>query len=357
VNKLQSWLMSAPLFFLVFILLAVATFKGGIAFEVAAQEIDPTFPLPQPGLTSISFGLPFLVWVFGIQGSVTKIALVSVIAALALILLVAYLAQKNLPRVEARVALIAIVLGSIGVVLLGNLGRHDVLTIGGGLILGIAGRSFVWGAVGALIMMLGNPEQGVWALSLMLILSLTPTFRAYRSNAFILAPIGIAIYIALAVWARSLGIDSRLDWFEYHFKVSLWNFFGNLPLSLYAALGVVWVLVIWVLVKTTGFERLVILAALVLIPLGLTAVTADQTRVFVGVSTVVIGMLLVTCLPDFMKSLGKLSSHSLAWVFLVALALPAIEIYYAGAPRTPYMWIYQWAIDAGLLTPLGLGPW
>lgn len=356
-TRLERWLLSTPSFVLILTLLAIGVFKSGVAFEVAAQEVEPTFPLPEPGLTSLSYGLPFLVWVLGIQGEVETIALVTVVVALALLALIAFLAGRNLPRLESRVALIVIVLGSVGVVLLGNLGRHDVLTVGGGLILGIAGRSLLWGVFGTVIMLLGNPEQGVWALLIMFLLSLTPTFRAYRKSALILAPTGLVLYIILVFWARSLGIESRLDWFDYHFQVSLWNFFGNLPLSLYAAFGVAWVLVFWALLRTRGFERAVVLVALVVLPLVLTAITMDQTRVFVGVSSVALGMLLVTFLPEFIASLTRLTPNTLAWAFLVAVALPALEIYYAGAPRTPYMWVYQRAVDAGLLSPLGLGPW
>ncbi len=346
-----SWLL------ITLVLISIAVFKGGIGMEIGAQDAEPTFPLPQPGMAALSFGLPAIVWILGIQGQVTLIGLTSIALSIALLALIAWRLNRMLPGETGRGVTILLLLSPVTLVLLNNIGRHDFLVICGALLIASSLKNPALIFVGVSAMVLGNPEQSVFATFSFLLLSFSLNFAHLRKIALFVFSFSAIAYVVLALWARSLGIDSRIDLFQYHFKVSLLNFFGNLPLSLYAVYGVLWLFVFWLLRRSSKRDRFIVSAALISVPLAITIVTLDQTRVFVGVSTLAVAAALVVMGEKLLVALRKLTATPLAWIFLVAVFLPAIEITYEGGARIPFLWIYNWAANAGLAAPLDMGPW
>jgi hypothetical protein len=357
VVRLEAWLTGRSWLALSALFLIITLAKGGFAFEVAAQDAQPTFPYPQPGLTALSFGLPALVWAFNIQGQTMLIGIM-VLALIAVgYTLCAWLVQRSFTGQGRVLALICLGLGPTISVLLGNVGRHDFLVIFGGIILGLRGYRW-WGAiVGAALMLLGNPEQAVVALAIASLVSFVSRFKNYRTKVLTVTGAAFLIYLALEMWASSLGIQGRSDWLGYHFKVSLLNFLGNGYLSLFAGYSLLWILVLWAVRKTGGRERVILIIAAIVVPFAVTLTTADQTRVFVGVSTAVLFMIISVDITPFTEALARITPNVVAWAFAVAVFLPVLDVTYRGFQRIPYLWLYDFVVSTGVVQKLGMGPW
>jgi len=171
ISQAPWWLLSSALF-------VVALLKSGIALEVAAQQASPSFPYPEVGtVDGLSYGLPTIVWLLGIQGQTTTIGLVAFVLIVIGFLIAAYLVSRTFAGPSRALGLIALGLGPTITVLLGNIGRHDLLVVYGAVIVGLRGHKW-WGlAVGTILMFLGNPEQTIVALGALTILSFAPAFR------------------------------------------------------------------------------------------------------------------------------------------------------------------------------------
>ena len=356
---LERWLNTRHWLVLSAALLLLALVRGGFALEIAAQEADPSFPLPQPGLAALSFGLPALVWIFGIEGQTPVIGLLGVVLTLIAYVLAMGLLQRSFSGPARPMALVAFALGPTVLVLLGNIGRHDVLVIAGAVILGLRGERLEWAIGGTAIMLLGNPEQALVGLAAASLLSLASRFRSYLQPILVCTGIALITLAALALWARSLGVMGRADWFAYHLPVSLLTFWGNFGHVLYAAYGILWVVAVAVIVRARGWDRLFSLAGLVVVPIGAMMVTADQTRVFVGVSTIAIMMALKSEAPSLANAVTRLTPTPVAWTLLFAVLLPAIEVAGGtrGSVRIPFIWVYDYVVAAGWISRLGQGPW
>ena len=352
-DRLERFLAQGRPELLAVILLALAVFKAGFAFEVAAQSPTPAFPMPEPGLSPTSYGMPILVTALNLTGNAAAIGLVMLALTAATLALFALLLLRHRDDTEFVVAVI-VLLGPIGVVALGNVGRHDWFVITGSLLLAWKGKSISWALLAVVLMVLGNPEQAFLASAALFLLTLVPSFRFMRKSAILAVTVsGIAV-IALSLWVEVLGLDSRASWIDYHLGWGLKNFFLNLPLSIYAAYGAGWVLIAVLVWRCRGWTRVYAIAATIAIPFAATILTADQTRVFVGVSTVVAVLAFrYSALPfiDWMKSVFP-GRWRLA--LLVALiALPAIEITYAGGVRTPFQWVFDFVVGQTSLVTAG----
>lgn len=354
--KLESRLNSGHWLVLSTLLFAVALLKGGFFVEVFAQEPDPAFPLPQPGITALSYGLPALVWAFGIQGNVALIGLMSLVLSVLAYFLSMFLVQRSFTGNVRTIAIISIALGPTICVLLGNIGRHDVFIILGAVVVGLRGERIAWALLGTLIMVLGNPEQSLVALLLALALAFTRDFKRYRTSLVLSSGVALVAFVTLSLWARSLGVTSRADWIGYHLGVGLLNFWANVGIAVYASYGLLWLLVIFQLSRLQGSERIVGLAALIILPLLVSMVTADTTRVFVGISTVMLMMAMRISLPALVSRIGRITTFPASIVLLSGLLLPSIEVF-NGASRIPFRWIYEFITTNGIAPPLGIGIW
>ena len=206
-------------------------------------------------------------------------------------------------------------------------------------------------------MFLGNPEQSLVALGSVLLLSLTPRFRAYlypAVTAFVLALIGLVL---LQAWAWSLGVDGRVDGFLFHLRAGVLNFVGNAYLSVFAIYSLAWTVVLWRLVRSSGWERLAFAISLVVVPVLMTMTTLDQTRVAVGVSTAALFAVLAVSLNDFAADLRRLTEAPVGWFFALACFLPTVEITYRGTQRIAFRWLYDFFVNTGLITKIDVGPW
>jgi hypothetical protein len=335
-SSLQRRFSQVPFPLLAFLVICLAILKCGISINPLTPEPLSDFPTPRPGYAALSYGLRSLAWMLQMEGPSAYVILGLCLTAIAFVF-IPWAARRAATQQDARLLMVLIILGPIGVVLLNNLGRHDVLVILGGLALGFLGRNWRWALAGAAVMVLGNPEQAVVASAVLLLLTFSRELRPWRAGAVIALSISSVAFIVLSTWAAGAGVGSRATFVGGLLGNSIYQFFGNFPLSLYAGYGVIWIVILWSLFQARTPLRWLILICLILIPAAMTAITLDQTRVFVGVSTGAVTAVLVAFVP-LMRAAAEAAGYrnTLSWTLACAAFLPAFEIWSTGYVRMPY---------------------
>jgi len=222
------------------------------------------------------------------------------------------------------------------------MGRPDGFTLTGALLLGLLGRSTFWGVVGAALMIAGNPEQAVIGAALLLGLTFLPHLASWRRSAAIALSLAITSYIALATYARSVGVGSRVQYLPELIGNSVYGFSANLSLGLYAGYAVLWLALAVFAWQIRTAQVLWVFLLMVIIPVIITAATLDQTRVFVGITTSGIAAILVGTAPSIEKCLQRISRRFVVLIALAtALFLPAFEVSSDHVVRPPLAWLYS----------------
>ena len=340
----EKFLTRSPSVVLAGALVLVTLYKSGVAFEVSAQSPTPAFPLPEPGISPTSFGLPALVAALRLTGNATAIGLVMFVLTAAMLFLFALVVIRR-HRDGGLIVASLVLLGPVGIAAFGNVGRHDWFIIAGSLIFVLLGRRIVWACLAAIVMVLGNPEQAFISLVIMFAISFIPQFHTWRRSAGIALVLVAIINVALVIWVESLGLDSRVSWIDYHLYWGLKNFFLNLPLSIYAAYGAGWILILILLGRLSGRQRILGLTFLVIVPLLVTATTHDQTRVMVGISAVSSVLIFCALAKDSVEFLRDTLPNSWrAGLVITLVLLPSIEITNQGVVRPPYLWLFEFFV-------------
>lgn len=339
-TRWQARLTHTPLWLLALGIYLFAFIKGGLrALPIEADPLS-TFPTPQPTLTALSYGSRTLAWAFRWDSPQSYIW-ISAIIALAVAAVLPWLSSKRLGNADGRIMLIVIALGPIGLSLLSNIGRHDSWVLAGGLLIGLCGQRLTWALAGTFLMLLGNPEQALVATACVFILSFAQEFRPrLRPAAWSLA-LAVLTFGALAFWAQLAHSGTRLGYLRQLLGDSTYNFYANFSLSLYGALGISWIAVLFLLYKSRNRDRVLIALSVLIIPFLVTATTLDQTRVFVGISSAAVVTLSGVALPQ-MRQMAMASGHQnvLFWALALALLLPAVVVNETGSVNVSQLWFF-----------------
>ena len=173
------------------------------------QTNNEAFPNPVGALTGTSYGLRLVHWTINPQnrGEIFLVSFISLVLALLLI----ELAIRTIPgKFERILVSVAVFLGPIAVVLLGNVGRNDIFLLVGSVLVAVRvpvnpprpngdqnpTRRIIYFVGGGVLMFLGNPEQMVFAMFIFSLITLTATLRHLRKYAlcgFALALIGAVL--------------------------------------------------------------------------------------------------------------------------------------------------------------------
>lgn len=330
-----------------------AVFRSGFAFapisDVVLRENRAVFPEPVGSTEATSYGLRAVFWGLGVEsiGHARVVALMFTVGCLisALVLL-----AVTLRGARFRILLLVVLLGPMGTVLLGNIGRSDVLLLTGSIFVALAPytRWAIGSAVvGALLMVAGNPEQALVSAAILVALSRTSRMRHFQRPSLVLLGISLLGYIVLTAASVAGGEQTRTGALPDNIKASLALFFENLPLVLYSGYTVLWLLIGIAVIRARGWDRLILLAALVAVPLVLTATTLDQTRVWVGVSTLgILALVVVETENSRLEVEERKATIALGALALAFLLTPAIEVTFEGSVRVPLEWIYNLGLGA-----------
>ena len=339
VSRLDRFLNDIPWVLFVIGLVLIGLLKAGIQLLGTPAALE-SWPEPLPTADSISYGNRSIAFILGWEFSGAYAAISLCVSVVALAVLV-FALRPGRYGVDGRILAIVIVLGPIGQVLMTNVGGHDAWMILGSLVTAAFGRKVGGVTVGVVLMSLGNPEQAVIAMGCLLVITLIPNFRERRRSTLFGLILAIALLGALSLYAMLVGVSTRGGYLEEYLLQGLNNFFINFPLSLFAILGISWIVVAWILTDMSNRNRLFFLVGIIAVPLVFTAITVDQTRVFVGLSSAALMTALLDAVPRMHREAQLIGLRNpLAWTLLVAVLLPAVLITYTGSVNIPYAWIF-----------------
>jgi hypothetical protein len=317
----------------------LALFRDGVTVIDVPTPLRETFPTPQPVLHGDAYGLRTLAWALGADQPGTYVNLSLAVLAVVVVLLV--WSSRDLRDAQKRkVVLLLIVSGPIVATLLNQLGTNDVFVVLGGLIIARWGTSIGLAMLGSLVMSFGNPGQAFTATLAVVLLSLVSRFRGFRWPSVLACSQALILLVIIGYWSAANGVKSQAAYLPELISPSLYAYLGNLPLSLYAGFGVVWVVVAYAVVVSRTSDRIPLILAAFVVPTVATLATLDQTRVFVGISTAVVVILVRSYVPEMMDKLKAFGVKSiLSWSLGLALLCPIVLIDFKARPQLPYEWL------------------
>ena len=332
----------------------IALLKSGIGprDQIVTWSLD-SWPEPSQGYPHTSYGLRLVAYALRIE---SLDGILAIAAAMTVVTLVAsaWLIHRAVHGSAGRLAAIILMSGP-PIWLLGSmLGRADVFNILGAFMLGALGRRVRWALAATVPLILGNPELGAVAAAIVALASLTPALREWRRGAFTATAVTVAAAFVLSAYGASAGVETRAGALVIWWRTSAANFLSALPLELYAAFGLSLIVVTWALVASNTVRSAIWLGLVAIgIPLAVTAVTLDQTRVAVGCSTAVVVAIVVSHAGQLTTWAQQRRLPLLALAAIAAVAAPAVEVS-GRAIRVPWIevmpFLQAYVIDRLLLT-------
>jgi len=254
------------------------------AFDIELRNIQEAYlpgaqEFPQAvGYYSASFGQVIMAYGLGVTTTTQWVVLHAVLIAIALGVAF-YLISKAGPE---RRSFIILVLASATATssLFVSIGKYDVITYLGAVLLALA-RTLPGAAVGALIMVSGNPEQAVVASLALVFLSLAPAFSDLRLRGLVAGAIAGTAWFGVQTWFRFSEMETgRAELLLEYLGQSLSQVIVSPGTSLWSWLNAGWLLVVFMTLSAPRSSMKWIIAGLVVIPGLATIVTADGARVF-----------------------------------------------------------------------------
>lgn len=343
----ESRLAQLPYVAWVLLITLVSLIKVGPLFVFISVDNNRDIARPGDSLTAMSYGFRTLAWLIHLNGPWTYVLLSLCITPIA-IAIIAWSLKAHADPTTGKVRFALLMGGSLAVPLFGHIGRHDALTILGAIVLITCARQAPRiSAVGTLVMMLGNPEQAIIIIFCAVLLSLADPFRAFSRVLAVNLILALAGAVALSIWSTSTGSRTRGSFLSEFLGNSLYSFFGHLPLSIYAAYSVAWPIVLFALFRIRGRQRAVAALGLIAIPFILTAITLDQTRVFVCLSSATLTMVVLVYASRLAKWMSAHNLPVLTATLATVIVMPIIDIVgYLGHVRLPYSWVFETVLPA-----------
>jgi len=324
-GKLDQWLSLRSLTIVGFLVAGLAVAKSGITGSQADVWSLSSWPAPVDMYPPLTYGMRSLAYLAGTESA----AGYSVIGLLLIPLtvgVVIFLAGRELEGIYARWFVIMVLSGPLVWVLSGRLAHSDAFVLIGGALMGIAGRRLIFGLLGTFLAVLGSPEQAIVMSLALTIVSLVPRYRAWLRTATLSLGMSVFAWGILTVWATSLSIPTRASVLPSLIRRSLEIFLNQLPLTLYSGFGALIFVILWAVLCETRTRTAMLLMGAVLVPLGATAVTTDQTRVLVITSSAVVLALSVAHTKSIVDWLQSRLKYPLSVAFMFTLFLPALEV-------------------------------
>lgn len=314
-----------------FVFLA-ALFRTGFARYMNPVGLEAAATLPDPvteyrGGTVLS---PILARLLSVSSLSTWTQLHAVLTV-GLGALIVWLIWRRFDLREQRLfVVVAVGASSLPVVSLMHVGHYDVWFLAGGALVALS-RSTFGAAVGGVLMGLTNTEQGIVALvALIAVSAIVDRPFARRTSAPLVAVIACAA--AVRGWYAVTDTPSagRSDEFTKVAGQSIDNFVQSLPIQVYS-----WFSAAWLVMVSVARPRLVVMAGFTL-PVAVTALTLDGTRVFVAVSTPVFLFLIVRAAD----TLGRGTIERLTcWTLIIMCVTPGLSTFSHGLVEIPLLWL------------------
>ena len=345
-QKIGSHFLSLNYWSYCLLLSLIFTLKSGVRGILPWGDFDPVYNFPRAtqSFSSNSYGLIIFSKLFKVSNKESFFLLNLILLILSILLLFTYL-RFRFHSYQAKLLVLAFLSSPIYVVLAGNIGRHDLLTIMGTFMFLLA-RTNVFKFLAILIACLGSPEHTLAAFMLYL-LGLFVLKQKTKFNSAVFAVSFASLYTILSsIWVKfSADGQSRFNNIltqPEFIMIGLRNFVNNILLEWYSYFSYFWILIIIAILLQDRKIRLKI-GLLLLFTMSFNVIMVDKTRDFV-VAIIPLAILLLQ--PIFKYAVGILDHPNKAQrdlimgIFLItALVFPAIEITFEGEPRSPFYWL------------------
>jgi hypothetical protein len=260
-----------------FVLLAI--FKSGLNFEKENAQVaylPAALNLPQAtNYHSASIGNAILARLINITTPEQWIFLHFILTILALYLggYVIYRKTQN-----SEVGLILLLTSTAAFNLFLTIGKYDPLTFLGAAIIGV-GTKPKYLYFGAFIMVLGNPEQALVSMILIILMKHVGKISYSKKLLYRAFCMELFFFALIEIWMLSSGVlSNRVTLLPYFLSTSFANFSANPFSNIWFWMGPGWFFVCWFLVKNP--KNKIVVISLILFPSILTLITADGARVF-----------------------------------------------------------------------------
>ena len=333
--------------------IAIFFLKTGIRGILPWSSFVPVneFPKLQESFSTYSLGMLILARLFRANTEIRyfflSLAILLLLSSIFLLLLKRNLRDNSL----AVIIFLLCVYSPVGVVLAGNIGRHDVLTIFGFafFFLQMENRTRYFGL---LLGLFGSPEHFIvgWLFALITAICLhNKTYIRICRNA-LLSCVGMSTPIFAFVYLNTFSQNRVYNIFNEFglMKIALRNSIYSLPLEFYSYVGVVApiILLLFMYIFHSNRNTFIKLAFIFILPAVLNLIIVDKTRDYV------IAML-ASWIVFFKSELGtekfmnytgisKVHKDFLVGLFVFcAILFPSIEVTFEGTPRAPHSWAFD----------------
>lgn len=333
---LGAWMTSRSAVILVSIVVAIGVLRNGIRFSPWEPSIDLALVALPSAANYNSSAIFSLVIAAVIPSSLKGGALVTLIPQLVTLILVALLLRRRLifdthgraSKAQLWAVILAFSLSPIATLLMGNGGfaRDWVPLLGLAIFVTACSRPIA--IAGVVLASLGNPEQTVFALAIVLIATWSPALRNYRRITVHGLMASFVIFIPVQIWQAASGSDSRAVFLIRNWNETLGNFAPDIYIAAYASFSASWVIVVLWLANSRHVG--IIWPILLGLFLGyvIMALTTDGTRVFTIVTSPLLLMAILSIVQAPEELVGRSEfapkSHSgiLGLILVAGLLMP-----------------------------------
>jgi hypothetical protein len=333
--------------------------KTGIRGILPWASFDPVYQFPSltPGYSSYSLGLLAIAHLFEAESEIRFFTLNLTI--LILFTFVFYMSlRKIVPSPKIATILFLVCLYSpVGVVLAGNIGRHDLLTIAGFALFFTSQKprlKYFWLLVGVA----GSPEHFIvgWTFAYITAIVVRDFSLKLLCRRALLVSISFSMPVFIYVYNQTESPDRLTNIIRETglMKLAIRNFLFSFPLELYSYFGILIPILLYIFSQIysrdkSRFKALIILFSL---PILLNIMLVDKTRDYV---IAMLASIIVLIKSEQKQGSLKILTHALKsnsnLPFFVGILIPiliffpAIEVTFEGVPRSPHFWTYAKIIE------------
>jgi hypothetical protein len=331
--------------------------KTGIRGILPWSNFEPVieFPSVVSGFSSYSLGLAGIAHLFHATSEVSYFMLNVTLLLALMFIFYRSLLKLGLDKKTSTLIFLLLIYSPVGIVLAGNIGRHDLLTIAGYALFFTsksAKLKYLWLILGVL----GSPEHFIvgWIFAYLTAFALGDSDlkklcqRALFVSILFFLPIFVYVYTSTQSTDRITNIVSETGLM----KVALQNSLFSFPLEFYSYFGILIPLFFFVFhsIYCRDKHKFRLIFLIYFIPVLLNTVIVDKTRDYV-IAMLASSVVLIKSeyrkgvFSTYLdKSSGRLNLL-VGMSAVILLVFPSIEITFEGLPRSPHFWTYTKLVE------------
>ena len=333
-----AWLMARSTLTLVMLLVGIVVIRNGMRFSAWEASVDLALAALPSASNYNSSALFSLLIAALLPETLRSGPLVTILPQVGTLVVIALIVRRRLildtngqaSKAQRWAVIFAIGVSPIATLLMGNIGfaRDWVPLLGLAMFVGARTRAVA--IAGVVLAGLGNPEQTVFAIVLVLIATWSPALSNYRRLAATGLVASLVIFIPVQIWQVLSGTESRALFLIRNWHATVASFAPDAYIAVYASFSASWVIVVLWLAGSRRVGKIWPVLVGLLLGYVLMAFTTDGTRVFTIVATplLLIGILSVVQAPEELvaRSESPVTRYEglLGLILVAGLFMPAV---------------------------------